>query len=320
MNAHLLLGTSEGCVVGARSGDEWRVVHQGLSGQMVTAVAADAGGMWAGTRDGIYRSTDGGQTWEDASSGLTVRHVRWLTSTPWGVWAGTEPAAIFCWQESTGWQERPEVAQLRDRHGWWLPYSPEDGCVRGFAHHSTGRAYAAAEVGGVLRSDDGGHTWDLAPGSGPDPRNFQPPPSIVHPDVHSITVHPFSENIVTASTGGGLYRSGDGGVTWTLLYSCYCRAAWVDPQDAAHIILGPADGVSRNGRIERSRDAGQTWQPASGAQAVPWARHMVERFIQIGDELLAVLSNGGLLAAPLYPLDWQPFLPEVSGVRCAALV
>jgi len=141
---------------------------------------------------------------------------------------------------------------------------------------------------------------------------------MVHPDVHSITVHPSSEEIVTAPTGGGLYRSGDGGATWALLYPCYCRAAWVDPGDPQQIVFGPADGVSRGGRIERSRDGGQTWQPASGEQAVPWPRHMVERFLQIDDRLLAVLSNGELLAAPLDSLDWQPFLSEVTGVRCAA--
>jgi hypothetical protein len=171
----------------------------------------------------------------------------------------------------------------------------------------------------VLRSDDGGRTWDLAPGSGPDPRDVQPPAPRVHPDVHSITVHPSSADLVTAPTGGGLYRSGDGGVTWTLRYPCYCRAVWVDPADADHIVLGPADGVSRNGRIEASRDGGQTWLPATGALQAPWSRHMVERFLAASeDQLLAVLSNGALLAAPLDTLDWQPILPQVAGVRCAA--
>jgi hypothetical protein len=313
------LGTSDGCVLAAHTGAEWQVVGHGLPGQTITSMAVGPDGIWAGTRDGIYRSTDSGQIWLDASSGLTVRYVRWMTSTAWGVWAGTEPAVIYGWQEGVGWTERSEVAQLRDRHGWWLPYSPEDGCVRGFAaHEATGRAYAAAEVGGVLRSDDGGQTWDLAPGSSPDPRNFQPPPSIVHPDVHSIAVHPSSEDVVCAPTGGGLYRSGDGGTTWALLYSCYCRAVWVDPEDSNQIIFGPADGVSRGGRIERSHDGGQTWKLASGALEVPWPRRMVERFLQIDDELLAVLSNGELLAAPLDTLAWQPFLPEVTGARCAA--
>jgi hypothetical protein len=211
------------------------------------------------------------------------------------------------------------VAQLRDALGWWLPYSPEAGCVRGFAVQAA-RIYAAVEVGGVLRSEDGGQTWVKVSGSGDDPRDMQPPAPLIHPDVHSISVHPSSSDWVTAPTGGGLYRSEDGGATWRHLYACYCRAAWVDPGDPAHIVFGPADGVSRNGRIERSLDGGQTWQPASGALEVPWPRHMVERFLQVGGTLLAVLSNGALLAAPLETLNWQPVLPEVAGVRCAAFL
>ena len=98
MNEHLVLGTSEGCVLATYTGDEWQVASHGLAGQTVTAVATDQDRIWAGTRDGIYRSTDRGQTWHDASDGLSVRHVRWMTSLSKGVLAGTEPAAIFGWQ------------------------------------------------------------------------------------------------------------------------------------------------------------------------------------------------------------------------------
>ena len=41
---------------------------------------------------------------------------------------------------------------------------------------------------------------------------------------------------------------------------------------------------------------------------------MVERFTQIGDELLAVLSNGDLLATPVEVLSWDKILPEVKGI------
>ena len=47
---------------------------------------------------------------------------------------------------------------------------------------------------------------------------------------------------------------------------------------------------------------------------------MVERFTQAGDELLAVLSNGELWAAPLGTLEWKRLLPEVRGVNCATII
>jgi hypothetical protein len=47
---------------------------------------------------------------------------------------------------------------------------------------------------------------------------------------------------------------------------------------------------------------------------------MVERFLQVGDELLAVLSSGELYAADLKSLEWQRVLPEVKDVTAVAIV
>jgi len=42
---------------------------------------------------------------------------------------------------------------------------------------------------------------------------------------------------------------------------------------------------------------------------------MVERFARVGDELLAILSNGELLAAPLATLEWRYILKDIKGVN-----
>jgi photosystem II stability/assembly factor-like uncharacterized protein len=190
----------------------------------------------------------------------------------------------------------------------------EAGCVRGFAFHGV-RGYAAVEVGGVLRSDDNGSNWRLADGSDGNPNLAGPPEPFIYPDVHSLHVHPSSPDLVDAATGGGFYRSFDGGKTWGLLYDCYCRSVWTDPADPAHLILGPAEGVSSNGHIEETRDGGRTWSLASGGLDVPWRDHMVERFTQIGSELFAVLSNGELLWTSLSALEWKNILPDLKKVN-----
>jgi hypothetical protein len=46
---------------------------------------------------------------------------------------------------------------------------------------------------------------------------------------------------------------------------------------------------------------------------------MVERFLQAGDELVAVLSNGELVAAPLARLAWRPAGAGLAGVRAVAV-
>jgi hypothetical protein len=194
--------------------------------------------------------------------------------------------------------------------------------VRGFAIAESGlkrdRMYAAAEVGGVLVSDDSGETWKLVEGSDGKPDLNRDLGTMIHPDVHSIAVHPTSSDIVTAATGGGLYRSMDAGRTWSNLYDCYIRAMWVDPNDAQHIIAGPADGVSRNGRIEESVDGGRKWKPASEGMKVPWPMHMVERFVQVGNDLFAILSNGELRLKPSKQAAWQRVLPEITRVKAMA--
>ena len=323
MSTLLCVATDNGLLTCERAGGDWRSVAAGLNGRDVTCAIAREGVILAGTTDGIFRSDDLGQTWREMSAGLTLRHVRWMAYHPDVSdleFAGSEPAGIFVSRDGgETWRVCPEVASLRDAHGWSLPYSPEAGCARGFAFHGR-RAYAAIEVGGVLRSDDGGDTWRLAEGSSGDPDPFDPPPPLICPDVHSIAVHPSSPDLVYAPTGDGFYRTADAGKTWTRLYRCYCRAAWIDPADPDHVILGPADFVDANGRIEETRDGGQTWQPASAGLPVPWRRHMVERFAQVGAELLAVLSNGHLLAAPLSTLEWRRILPDVKAAQCVAVL
>jgi len=85
-------------------------------------------------------------------------------------------------------------------------------------------------------------------------------------------------------------------------------------------VLGQADGVDANGRIEASRDGGRTWQAASQGLDAPWRRHMVERFTQVGSELMAVLSNGEVLVAPLESLEWRPILNEVIEVKAVTSI
>jgi photosystem II stability/assembly factor-like uncharacterized protein len=314
----LILATEHGIVICEGEDASWHESTRSLTNQHVTSFIARQGVILSGTKNGVFRSDDDGQTWQEANKGLTTQHIRWMAYHPDVSdleFAGTEPANIFVSHDDGGyWRACDEVAQLRDKHSWSLPYSPEAGCVRGFAFHGS-RVYAAVEVGGVLRSDDSGETWRLAEGSDGNPSFEGPPEPFVYPDIHSLEIHPSSPDLVYAPTGGGFYRSNDGGKTWKLFYDCYCRAVWVDSHDPEHLILGPADYVNSNGRIEETRDGGQSWSLASNGLNVPWRRGMVERFFQADDALFAVLSNGQLLSAPLSSLEWHRILPNITDVN-----
>lgn len=317
----LLLATRDGLAIAEPRGDGWKVVRHVLNGRAINSVGARPGLILAGTDAGILRSDDRGESWHAANAGLDVGHVRWLALHPdddQRAFAGTEPAALFVSDDEGGsWRECPEVTALREAHGWWLPYSPEAGCVRGFAFHGA-RGYAAVEVGGALRSDDGGSTWQLAPGSDGKPQFGQPVAGRVHPDVHSVVVHPSTPDLVLAPTGGGFYRSEDSGASWAAVYAdCYVRAVWVNPADANHMVLGPSEGPSgKNGRIEVTHDGGLTWRPTSER----WSANMVERFTATSDYLLATMAKGQVLAAPIAQLRWQPILTDLPPVNAIAAV
>ena len=326
MGIYLYIATAIGLFILNQTDGEWNIVTHTLKNQSLTSITVTEGIILAGTRDGVWRSTDNGRTWSESNRNLAIRHVRWMASSSKpsaAILVGTEPAGIFISRDGgLTWTPSPEVSELRDRNSWFLPYSPNAGCVRGFAFAESGpgrdRMYAAVEVGGVLVSDDGAETWHLVSGSDGKPDLNREYGTMVHPDVHSITVHSTSSGIITAATGGGLYRSTDGGRTWKNLYLCYIRAVWVDPKDSQHIIAGPADGVSRNGRIEESSDGGRTWKSASEGMKVPWPGHMVERFVQAGDNLFAILSNGELHLKPLKQAKWQRVLPEITRIKALA--
>ena len=326
MGIYLYIATAIGLFIATQTDGQWNIVKHTLNNHSLTSIAVTEGVILAGTRDGIWRSTDNGRTWHESNRNLAIRYVRWMVSSArpsTAILVGTEPAGIFISRDGgLSWNPNPEVSVLRDRYGWFLPYSPNAGCVRGFAIAESGsgqdRIYAAVEVGGVLVSNDGGETWQLVEGSDGKPDLNREFGTRIHADVHSIAVHPTSSEIITAATGGGLYRSTDGGRTWKNLYESYIRAMWVDPKDSQHIIAGPADGVSRNGRIEDSVDGGRTWQLASDGLNAPWPRHMVERFVQVGDHLFAILSNGELRLKPSNQASWQRVLPEITRIKAMA--
>ena len=327
MFKNLYLATRNGLFIAQQKNDAWHQSGHVLKGHDLTSVAVCGRHILAGTRNGIWLSDDGGENVREVTAGLSILYVRWLACRMGSeglLLAGTEPAGIFVSDDgANSWLAPPEVFELRDKHGWFLPYSPEAGCVRDFAfadpNSDPNRLYAAVEVGGVLVSYNSGETWQLVDGSDGNPDLSRSYDVTIHPDVHSITVHPSSPDLITAPTGGGLYRSEDGGKTWHHLYSTYCRAAWVNPDNPQHIIFGPADGVSRNGRIEESHDGGKTWHNASSGTDAPWPRHMVERFYQVDNQLLAILSNGELWSTRLDKVDWNRTLSEVEGVRSVAI-
>lgn len=101
--------------------------------------------------------------------------------------------------------------QARGRDRWYTPWgAPAD--VRSLAVGPDGTLFASVHVGGILRSADGGASWE--------------PTLDIDIDVHQVAVA--GDGTVLAATAFGLATSTDGGQTFEVgddgLHACYARA------------------------------------------------------------------------------------------------
>jgi photosystem II stability/assembly factor-like uncharacterized protein len=303
----LYLGTDEGMAAFEGQEESWHPRYLRLQTHKVTAIAASREMLWVGTTHGLWHSSNGGAAWAPLVTGLGECHVRALAVHPHSantVLVGTEPASIFITRDGgKSWVEAGDVARLRGEKGWSLPYSPAAGCIRGFSL-TRDRIYAAAEVGGVLRSDDAGVTWRLMEGD-------------IHPDVHDLAGLHNDPNTIYAATGGGRYRSQNGGVSWDLIGDGYTRAIWIDLERPGVVLAGPARYVGAMGRVERSIDNGDNWMLASDGFDIPMSS-MIERFVTAESHVLAVLADGTIHTTKRGVWTWRRLELGLAPVRAAA--
>jgi photosystem II stability/assembly factor-like uncharacterized protein len=270
----------------------------GLDGHSVTALHASVDALLAGTYgDGLFRSAGDERTWERIEAGLTASTFRFVTAEL----AGTEPARVYRTSDGgQSWEGLEGITRIPGHGRWFLPYSPRAGAARN-AYVWGDRLLVAAEVAGLLRSDDGGRTWVCEPVAGDE-------------DVHHVAGHPDDRDLVYVSLGtasltqrggqhGGIARSRDGGRTWEKVETDYTRATIVPPARPDLLLAGPALRVGREGRIVSSSDGGDTWEPAGHGIDVPMP-DMVELFVPAPDGTVwAICSGGRLLRAA--PDDWS---------------
>ncbi len=87
----------------------------------------------------------------------------------------------------------------------------------------------------------------------------------IEADVRGLAIHPQNSDVLYAGTNCGIYRSEDGGLSWTLLPTDFgtgwpgtsTKTVWcltIDPSNSNTIYAGVCPGG-----IYRSKDAGETW-------------------------------------------------------------
>jgi photosystem II stability/assembly factor-like uncharacterized protein len=179
------------------------------------------------------------------------------------VFAGTEPAHLFVTDDfGLHWTELPALRSVPSVPKWSFPAPPHIGHVKhiNFDPDNPTTMYASIEVGGLLRSTDGGQHWEEFPS--------------LYEDVHRLMIHPSNPRFLYAVTGRGLYVGPDAGARWEQWTSRedeiggYPDGFVSRPSDpnlmfmtAAHDAPGTWRTTHFAGaRISRSKDGGRTWE------------------------------------------------------------
>jgi hypothetical protein len=163
--------------------------------------------LYAATQEnGVLVSHDRGKTWKSLGmEGIPVKSLAIHPQDPQTIYAGCKPVSLFV--SRNGGETWQELESLRSTRKWWWfsPAEPPD--WRPYVQALTispdnpDTILAGMEVGGVLRSEDGGRSWSK-PLRGADV------------DCHSLKFHPTHSDWVYQGGGNGVAFSKNGGRNW----------------------------------------------------------------------------------------------------------
>ncbi|HZT06459.1 MAG TPA: glycosyl hydrolase [Chloroflexota bacterium] len=267
----LLVGTVDGVVLLSRNspGSEWSERRRTLQGKHVSSLLFEPsrGTLFAGVhKDGIYASLDAGATWQRRDDGIEFKDIYSMSCVEVDgqvrLYAGSEPAHLYRSTDlGASWEALPAVRSVPTVDKWTFPAPPHIGHVKhiSFDPRSADVIYASIEVGGALKSEDGGRTFRDLPG--------------VYEDVHRIIIPPTAPDRLYTTGGEGIWHSPDAGKTWTHLAPAPVGISYPDgfvvhPHDANLLYTsgsfcspgGWRKTMTADSRIARSRDAGRTWE------------------------------------------------------------
>ena len=233
----------------AAGGDAVAVVDDGRiettleerGAQSLAVDPEDPDTLYVGTSDGgLFKSTDGGGSWEELT-GIEHPRVTAIAVSPadGSVYAGTESSALFVSRDGgASWRELEGMRHLPSAPTWSFPPRPWTSHVRAIApsHTDPNVVVVGIELGGVVRSTDGGETWqDQRPGA--------------QADCHSLAAHHGDPGLLYEAGGGGFALSRDFGESWEAAEEgmglSYAWGLAADAEDPTLVYASAASGPGR---------------------------------------------------------------------------
>jgi photosystem II stability/assembly factor-like uncharacterized protein len=269
------------------AGSTWFNSSTGLQTESVESITIDPANhevLYAATARGVYRSTNGGGLWGPANTGLPDVAVTRVIVDPFSgaLYAATRGGGVFrsidtkiCWEAgslsfadvaASGMEagKLPGTVYLGSlTNGFFRTVDGGDAWLGGIdprlaepivtflAIHPqlTNVVYASASGVGLLKSTNGGITWDIVGAE------------IGNPFILAIAIDPIDpETMYVGTTGDGVWVSQDAGESWTALndglFNLNVTSLLVDPVDHNVIYVGTeGGGIFSNDRTPPSIDA-----------------------------------------------------------------
>ena len=247
-------------------GGEWAELTNGLPvDPEVRAIALhpdDSRVVFAGTDDGVYRSDDRGDHWERLALPATddpVWSLLFQPGDPKVMFVGYASAEIHR-SDDGGESWRPLRIEVEFPAVTDTPNTPKR--IIGMSANSSrpDDMYAAIEVGGLIRSLDGGESWEGVTGG-----LYVNDDSV---DVHGVVASAAEPDTVLIITRIGMFQSTDRGEHWRHVdleklgpIGTYCRCLREAPDDPRTLYLTAGPSFNGNsGALYKSRDVGRSWE------------------------------------------------------------
>ena len=288
------LCTRDGDVIALRRDSDSWAAEPVLADARALCVATDGTRVLVGTRGGGVRlSNDDGVTFEPPVD-LPEPDVFSVAigAADGALYVGTEPSRLFVARDGGDFAELDALQDIPSRPRWSFPPRPWTHHVRWIAPdpHRAERVLVGIELGGVLRTDDGGATFsDHRPGA--------------KLDAHQLAWHPLAPGRAYQAAGDGAAWTRDGGETWATADAGrdrgYCWALAVDPEEPDRWYVSAASGpgaAHAGGERARGRlyrwDGGHWQRLALPDETMPYALAATNGDLLVGTSDGRVLRSG----------------------------
>ena len=248
---------------------EWTLLGAGLPEapaiRAITIHPQNPAVVFAGTQEGPYRSDDHGSHWEKVNvpdHGLPVWSILFDPRDSEVMYAGYESCQI-CRSDDGGetWRQLPVSVRFPE-----ITLGPGSNSAKRVLMMAGSKAdpnelYAAIEVGGLIRTLDGGDHWEnLSHGQYVNDDEV---------DMHGVLASTLRPGAVFGIGRAGLFSSEDRGEHWSYITlgplnqkgQTYCRSIRETPGDPKTLwVAAGGNFQSEKGVLFRSRDGGLNWE------------------------------------------------------------